>query len=324
MPEIPEIHDFAYWMAMAHLPKWQAQKINNLIIEIIRNRNLSLVEFFELSESDWQSEFQLSEKQAADLLEAKSSLPDLSLLAQYLLEQGFDIIPFEGPDYPETLKENLKAKYSPPLLYIKGDKHLLQEPSVAIVGSRDASENALQFTESVAKKCVEDHKVVVSGFAKGVDRMALESTLQYFGRSIIVLPQGIMTFASGLKKYHSQIADGDVLVLSTYPANVPWNAGFAMGRNTYIYGLADEIFVAESGPKGGTWSGVMDGLRKGRIIFVRKAETDEDNANNALLSKGAIPVDSDGNVIGRIEDYLDAATPKAEQLEMDLGGSKEN
>jgi len=324
MPEIHEIHDFAYWMALAHLRKWRMESINKLIIEIIHNRNLSLAEFFDLSEDDWQSEFQLSEKQAADLLGAKSDLPDHSLLAQYLLEQGFEIIPIEGPDYPETLKENLKAKYSPPLLYTKGDKHLLQESSVAIIGSREASEIALQFTESVAKKCVEDHKVVVSGFAKGVDRMALESTLQYFGRSIIVLPQGIVTFASGLKKYHSQIDDGDVLVLSTYPPNVPWNAGFAMGRNTYIYGLADEIYVAESGPKGGTWSGVMDGLRKGRIIYVRKAEPDENNANNVLISKGAIPVDVEGNVIGKLEDYMSAIEPDAEQLEMDLGNSKEN
>ena len=322
---MPDIHDFAYWIAMAHLPRWRTQRINSLIIEIIHKRNLSLAEFFDLSADDWQSEFQLNEKESADLLGAKSELPDHSKIAQYLLDQEFGIIPIEHPtDYPKTLKDNLKVKYSPPLLYIKGDKNLLQEPSVAIVGSRDASEIALQFTDSVAKKFVEEYKVVVSGFAKGVDRMALESTLNHHGRSIIVLPQGIMTFASGIKKYHSQIADGDVLVLSTYTPNAPWNSGFAMGRNTYIYGLADEIFVAESGPKGGTWSGVMDGLRKDRKIFVREAGPDEKNANSALISKGAIPVDAEGNVIGRIEDYLDAEEPKTDQLEMDLGGSKES
>jgi hypothetical protein len=68
----------------------------------------------------------------------------------------------------------------------------------------------------------------------------------------------------------------------------------------------------------------MDGLRKDRKIFVRKAGPDEKNANNILISKGAIPIDSDGNAIGRIEDYLGAEKPKADQLEMDLGGRKEN
>jgi len=317
-----ESQDFAYWMALAHLPNWRAERINRLIVEILHNRNLSFVEFFDLSESDQQNEFQLSAKESADLVKAKSDLPDLSSLAEELLEQGFKIIPINYQDYPETLKENLKLKYSPPLLYIKGNKQLLHEPSVAIVGSRNASEIALQFTEAVAKKCVKDYKVVVSGFAKGVDRLALESTLKYHGRSIIILPQGIMTFASGFKKYYSQIAEGDVLALSTYFPKSPWNVGLAMGRNTYIYGLAEEIYVAESGPKGGTWSGVINGLRKGRKIYVRKAEPDEKNANNLLLSKGAIPVDSEGNCISRTEDNPETIKSETRQLEMDFHGSK--
>ena len=310
-----ELQDIAYWMALAHLPRWRTEKINGLIVEIIHNRNLSFAEFFELSQDDWQNEFQFSAKESADLLNAKSNLSDLSLLAEGLCEQGFEIIPINSTEYSKTLKDNLKLKYSPPLLYTKGDKHLLDESSVAIVGSRDASEIALKFTEAVAKKCVEDYRVVVSGFAKGVDTLALESTLKYHGRSIIVLPQGIMTFA-GFKKYDSQIVEGDVLILSTYFPKSPWNAGLAMGRNTYIYGLADEIYVAESGSKGGTWSGVMDGLRKDRKIYVRKAGPDEKNANNVLLSKGAIPVDSEGNCIGEPE-------TAAKQLEMEFGTSEE-
>ncbi len=54
------------------------------------------------------------------------------------------------------------------------------------------------------------------------------------------------------------------------------------------------IYVAESEEKGGTWSGVVDGLRKGRKIFVRKPEPNEKNANNLLIQKGAIPVDFSG------------------------------
>jgi len=67
-----------------------------------------------------------------------------------------------------------------------------------------------------------------------------------------------------------------------------------MALNLIIYGLADEIFVAESSEKGGTWSGVMDGLRKGRKSYVRKPEPDEKNANILLIQKGAIAVDYNG------------------------------
>ena len=69
-----------------------------------------------------------------------------------------------------------------------------------------------------------------------------------------------------------------------------------MARNPIIYGLASEIYVAESSDKGGTWSGVIDGLRKGRTIYVRKPNPREKNANGLLISKGAKAVDDLGNI----------------------------
>ena len=173
----------------------------------------------------------------------------------------------------------------------------MSEKSIAIVGSRNASDKSLEFTNNIAKLASKEYKVVVSGFAKGVDKQALDSAIAYKGQSIIVLPQGIMTFGSGFKKYYKQIVDGDILVLSTFFPKAPWKAELAMARNPIIYGLADEIFVAESSEKGGTWSGVVDGLRKNRKIFVRKPDPSERNANNLLIQKGAIAVDFNGNLI---------------------------
>ena len=170
----------------------------------------------------------------------------------------------------------------------------MQEQSVAIVGSRNASAKSLEFTDHIARLASKEYKVVVSGFAQGVDKQALDSAIKYIGQSIIVLPQGIMTFGSGFKKYYKQIVDGDVLVLSTFFPKAPWMAELAMARNPIIYGLADEIYVAESAEKGGTWSGVVDGLRKNRKIYVRKPEEDENTANDLLIQKGAIAVDFNG------------------------------
>jgi len=169
--------------------------------------------------------------------------------------------------------------------------------TVAIVGSRNASQASLRFTEIVAEKCSENHRVVVSGFAKGVDRFALESALKYHGRSIIILPQGIMTSASGLKKYASQIDEGVLLVVSTFLPKAPWSVGLAMSRNIYIYGFAEEIYVTESGSKGGTWSGVIGGLIKGRKIYIRNPNAEEKNANDLLILGGAIPVNTNGSPV---------------------------
>ena len=295
-------NEAAYWIALAHLPKWGHLKINNLIIKFFHENQISIVDFFGLSENDWKNIYQLDEKQISDLQKAKSELASNAFLAENFFSQGFEIIPITSPEYSKTLKSNLKAAHSPAVLYVKGNKKILDEKSIAIVGSRAASEVALQFTDNIAKNASKEYKVVVSGFAKGVDKQALDSAINYKGQSIIVLPQGIMTFASGFKNYYKQIIDGDVLVLSTFFPKAPWRAELAMARNPIIYGLADEIYVAESSEKGGTWSGVVDGLRKGRKIYVRKPEPTEKNANNILIQKGAVPVDFNGNEIAKTND----------------------
>jgi predicted Rossmann fold nucleotide-binding protein DprA/Smf involved in DNA uptake len=286
-----------YWMTLAHLPRWGYLKINNLVINFYHQYKITIEEFFNLSESEWRNQFKLDEKQVIDLTKAKSELPNYVFLAESLFNQGFEIIPITSPDYSKTLKSNLKAAHTPVIIYIKGNKQILQEKSIAIVGSRNASATALKFTDNIAKLASEEFKVVVSGFAKGVDRQALDSAINYNGQSIIVLPQGIMTFTSGFKTYYKQIIDGNVLVLSTFSPNAPWKTELAMARNPIIYGLADEIYVAESSEKGGTWAGVIDGLRKDRKIFVRKPEPSELNANNILIQKGGIPVDLNGVVL---------------------------
>ncbi len=286
-----------YWMTLAHLPRWGHLKINNLIIKFHHENGISVEEFFHLPENDWRIGYQLDEKQISDLQQAKSELAGNAFLAESFFSQGFEMIPITSPEYSKTLKDNLKTTYSPAVLYVKGNKKILEEKSVAIVGSRDASAVALQFTDNIAKLASEEYKVVVSGFAKGVDKQALDSAIDYNGQSIIVLPQGIMTFGSGFKTYYSQIISGDVLVLSTFFPKAPWKAELAMARNPIIYGLADEIYVAESSEKGGTWSGVVDGLRKGRKIFVRLPQAAEKNANLILIQKGAVPVDCDGSVV---------------------------
>jgi DNA processing protein len=283
-----------YWIALAHLPRWGHLKINNLIIKFYHENKISIDEFFQLDENEWKNQYQLDEKQVVDLQQAKSELASNAFLAESFFSQGFEIIPITSPEYSKTLKGNLKTAHAPAVLYVKGNKKILEEDSIAIVGSRDASETALRFTDNIAKLAGREFKVVVSGFAKGVDKQALDSAINYKGQSVIVLPQGIMTFGSGFQNYYKQIIDGDVLVLSTFFPKAPWKAELAMARNPIIYGLADEIYVAESAEKGGTWSGVVDGLRKGRKIYVRKPESDEKNANNILIQKGALPVDFNG------------------------------
>jgi predicted Rossmann fold nucleotide-binding protein DprA/Smf involved in DNA uptake len=291
------IDDAAYWIAVSQLTGWRHERLNNLIIRFFHEQKIQISDFFDSSQIEWRSVYELNEKEISGLLDVKSEIANNSFLAESLYNQGYEIIPITSPEYSKTLKTNLKTQYSPAVLYVKGNKQIMSEKSIAIVGSRNASDISLEFTDNIARLASREYKVVVSGFAKGVDKQALDSAIKYKGQSIIVLPQGILTFGSGFKTYYRQIVDGDVLVLSTFFPKTPWRTDLAMARNPIIYGLADEIYVAESSEKGGTWSGVTDGLRKNRIIYVRKPENIEQNANLMLIQKGAVPVDFNGNKI---------------------------
>lgn len=305
-------------MALAHeLPAWNFSSTEgwknedkmNLIIQFYHDKKISAEDFFSLSDESWKTDFLLNEQQITDLQKVKSALANYAFLAENLQNNGIEVIPVISVDYSKILKANLK-KYAPIVLYIKGNKQIMQENSVAIVGSRDASQIALDFTDNIARRAGKEWKVVVSGFAKGVDKQALDSSIACKGQSIIVLPQGILTFESGFKTYYKQIIDGDVLILSIFHPKAGWGKELAMARNPVIYGLAKEIFVAEAKPsknrqgketKGGTWAGVIDGLSKIQkgirtdgTIFVRLPEITEKNDNLLLIQKGAVAVDLNG------------------------------
>lgn len=300
--------ELTYWVTLSLIPKMWTKRKNEIYVKCFQNNpRVSIIDLFEDS-STWDI-VGLNEIEKSQFEEARKQLANNSFLVEEMIDQGYDILPITHGDYPKLLKDNLKFG-APTLIYTKGNKSLLQEPSIAIVGSRSADAKSLTFTDNVARKAVEENKAVVSGFAKGVDRKALDSAVGANGKSIIVLPQGIMTFGSGFKQYFKHIAQGRVLVMSTFAPKAPWSVELAMARNPIIYGMASKIYVAQSDDKGGTWSGVIDGLRKNRPIYVRYPEKNEKNANLLLIQKGAFAVDSMGNIIS-----LDAEEQKApEQL----------
>ena len=287
--------ELTYWITLALIPKMWTKRKNEIYVNCFQHvPQISIIELFENS-SNWDI-VGLNETEKIQFEEARLQLANNSFLVEDLMSQGYDILPVTHEEYPKLLKKNLKFN-APTVIYTKGNKSLLKEDSIAIVGSRSASEKALAFTENIAKKAADEDKVVVSGFAKGVDRQALDSAVNANGKSIIVLPQGIMTFSSGFKQYLKYIIQGRILVMSTFAPKAPWSVEFAMARNPIIYGMASEIFVAQSDEKGGTWAGVLDGLRKNRPVYVRYPDDKEKNANRLIIQKGASAVDMCGKVL---------------------------
>lgn len=288
-----------YWVTLMLMRGVTTRRKNEIYSKcFIHTPQISISELFDNTEV-WKEIGMSSEEQLA-FTEAKNELSNNAFLVEDMLSQGYSILPIDAQDYPKTLKRNLKMG-APTVIFAKGNISLLNEPSVAVVGSRSADEVSLLFADKVVEKSVQEGLTIVSGYAKGIDRQALDSAIKFNGRSIIVLPQGILTFSTGFRQLYRDIAQGNVLVISTFAPKAGWSTGLAMARNSIIYGLAEKIYVAQSDSKGGTWSGVTDGLRAGREIYVRQPKPGEKNANNLLIEKGAVPVDTDGNILQRME-----------------------
>ena len=103
---------------------------------------------------------------------------------EYMKNHNIDIISINDEEYPKLLKEI----YDPPIsLYIKGDKSILNQQSIAIVGCREASEYGKKAAKYFAYNLANENINVVSGLAKGIDSYAHEATLYTKGKTIEVL-----------------------------------------------------------------------------------------------------------------------------------------
>ncbi|MBW4598897.1 MAG: DNA-protecting protein DprA [Calothrix sp. FI2-JRJ7] len=213
----------------------------------------------------------------------------LSLAVEKWTNQGLWILGRSDANYPKRLKMQLKQS-APAILYGVGNVELLSMGGLAIVGSRDIDEEGLNYTQKIAQTCSAQSIQVISGGARGVDQAAMLGALNAGGTAIGVLADSLVKAAVNTK-YRPDIKDGRLLLVSSYDPEAGFNTGNAMGRNKYIYALADYALVVNSTVgKGGTWAGATEALSKFKDIpvFVRLDNTAPEG-NQELYNKGAKP-----------------------------------
>jgi len=199
---------------------------------------------------------------------------------------GLWVISRGDPKFPKRLKRHLKHA-APPLLYGAGDLELLDMGGLAIIGSRDAAEAALEFTREVAAKCAQEGVGVVSGGARGVDAAAMQGSTEAGGYTVGVLANDLLK-TSVNRQNRLGLQEGRLVLVSPFYPEAGFNAGNAMGRNKYIYALSDRALVIDSAlGSGGTWEGALEVLAQQWVpLYVRMPGNGSGNA--ALVDKGGI------------------------------------
>ena len=234
---------------------------------------------------------------------------------------GIWIVSRSDSDYPQRCKQHLKD-VTPPLFFCAGDRQLMQRRGIAIVGSRNVDGEGEEFTRQTASFCAANHIAVISGGARGVDQLAMNSALESGGMVIAVLADSLLK-KSVERHARYALADGRLLLMSPYNPTSPFSVGNAMGRNKLIYAMSDYGLVVHSDyKKGGTWSGAEEELKRkeARPVFVHMAENSP-QGNKELLGIGALPWPDDinqDNIKERLAGLLKQHRKKREQHSVQL------
>ena len=180
--------------------------------------------------------------------------------------------------YPACLRTRLGLD-SPGCLWAKGDISLLEQPKIALVGSRDLNPENRRFAAEVGRQAALQGYVLVSGNARGADRTAQDACMDAGGKVISIL-------ADRLDEKKQQ---ENVLYLSEDGFDQPFSAQRALSRNRCIHALGEKTFVAQCTlESGGTWDGSVKNLRHGwSPVYVF---ADGSGASAALDAMGALSV----------------------------------
>ena len=185
--------------------------------------------------------------------------------------------------YPKCF---LDLKYPPLVFYYCGDLELLKKDKIAIVGSRNPCNYALEATKALARS--HPNEAIVSGLAKGIDASAHENALQTIG----ILGCGIDYIYPYCNKKLIQNVKTHGLVISEYPGMTkPYGYHFPF-RNRLIVALSKRVYIMQSAQRSGTMTTVNEALELGREIRVLPYDIfcKEGIHNNVLISEGAMPI----------------------------------
>jgi predicted Rossmann fold nucleotide-binding protein DprA/Smf involved in DNA uptake len=209
----------------------------------------------------------------------------LGLALEKWQRAGLWIMSRSEADYPARLKRRLNVN-APPVLFGCGNRHLLDQGGVAVIGSRDATDEDLAFTSRLACDIAMQGYSVVSGGARGVDEAAMLAALEKEGTVIGVLADSLLRMATSAK-YRKGLMAKNLVLVSPFNPEAGFDVGNAMARNKYVYCLADAAVVVATGKnKGGTWNGAIENIKQVWVPLWVKPHPDSGSGNAALVKNG--------------------------------------
>ena len=238
-----------------------------------------------------------------DPAEAARIVDKARRLATNAIEQGvgagIEPIPWFDPRYPVLLD---CTSDPPPVLWLKGNSSLLSRPTVAVVGSRAATQYALEVGERLAAELTEAGVVVASGLARGVDSAAHRGCLSAGGHTIAVLGSGVdRIYPAEHEELAARICVQGALMSELGPGAAPLQEHFPL-RNRIISGISLAVVIVEASEKSGSLITAKCALEQGRDVMAVPGNilTGRNRGSHGLLKDGAKVVESAVDILDEL------------------------
>ncbi|WP_295137263.1 DNA-protecting protein DprA [uncultured Catenibacterium sp.] len=178
---------------------------------------------------------------------------------------------------------------TPPFLFLKGNVHLLNEKSVCVVGSRNASVDSMKKTEKLVKALIKRNIVVNAGLAKGIDTATHKTALENGGRTIAVIGTPINQYYPKENKDLQLSIEEKGLVVSQFPPCNPvyrWNFPT---RNGTMSGISLATIIMEAGETSGALRQADYALKQGRDVLIPQSAINNSSISwpKKYIKKGA-------------------------------------
>lgn len=202
-------------------------------------------------------------------------------------KNNISIISIEDKEYPQLLKEI----YDPPIcLYVKGNKQILNNQALAIIGCREASSYGLKVAQEFAFNISKQNINIISGLARGIDSASHLGAVKANQKTVAILGNGLDTiYPKENIKLAQNILNSGGAIISEYPLGTEPKKENFPARNRIISGMSKGVLVVEAKEKSGTLITVDFALEQGRDVFVVPGNINSINSvgTNDLIKQGA-------------------------------------
>lgn len=235
-------------------------------------------------------------------------VPSDSLIEQYLvaksefekLKASDEIIKLGDMNYPELLSRTEEA---PRFLYLRGDRSLLHDSrTVALVGSRNASDEGRRNTERVVMMLGRNGIIIVSGLAKGIDVTAHATALEHGFKTIAVIGTNLNQYYPGENKDVQLAIEKKGLVVSQFSPATRTERWFFPLRNGVMSGISQATVIMEAGETSGALKQASFALKQKHLVLIPQnvCRLSSITWPEKLIKKGAIRVNTPKDIINEL------------------------